>query len=137
MKKSTESNELTEAINLLQAKRALELVALRDQFHVTYESLKPINLIKHTFKDAASATEIKDGMLNNVVGLTTGYLSKAIFIGSSMNPVTKILGTLLQLTVAVLVSKNSDAIKAAGRSILDKVFKTREGNELIRSTNGQ
>lgn len=137
MKKGAESNALAEAINMLRTKRELELVALRDQFHLTYESLKPINLIKHTFKEAASATEIKEGMLHNIVGLTTGYLSKAIFIGSSVNPVRKIVGTLLQLAVAVLVSKNSDSIKAAGKNILNKVFKTHDENESINFTNGK
>lgn len=124
MKKGAESHALNEAINLLRIKRAQELALLRDQFHLTYESLKPINLIKHTFTEAASTTEIKEGILNNVVGLTTGYLSKAIFIGSSISPVRKIVGTLLQLTIAALVSRNSDSIKSMGRNVLNKIFKT-------------
>jgi len=136
MKKSRESKTLQESINRLQIQRSHELILLRDQFHVTYESLKPINLIKHTFKEVSSSTEIKDGMLNNVIGLTTGYFTKAILIGASANPIKKILGTLLQFTVATLVAQNSDSIKSIGKVVLDKLFKRPVDNDLKLSNNG-
>ncbi len=136
MKKSIASQMLSESINRLQIQRSHELILLRNQFHLTYESLKPINLIKHTFKEVASSTEIKDGMLNNVIGLTTGYFTKAILIGSSANPIKKILGTLLQFTVATLVAQNSDSIKSIGKVVLDKLFKKPVDNDLKLSNNG-
>ena len=123
MKKSMESLALTESISLLQAKQAQELILLRDQFHHTYESLKPINLIRHTLKEASSSIEIKEGILNSAIGLTTGYFTKAILIGSSTNPVRKVLGTLLQFAVASVVSRNSEGIKSIGKVIIDKMFK--------------
>lgn len=136
MKKSRELQALTESINRLQIQRSHELILLRNQFHLTYDSLKPINLIKHTFKEVSSSAEIKDGMLNNVIGLTTGYFTKAILIGSSANPIKKILGTLLQFTVATLVAQNSDSIKSIGRVVLDKLFKKPVDNDLKISNNG-
>jgi len=136
MKKSSKAKALEEAINRLQIKRSHELALLRDQFHLTYESLKPLNLLKHTFKEVSSSTEIKDGMLSNVIGLTTGYFTKAILIGSSANPIKKILGTLLQFTVATLVAQNSDSIKSIGKVVLDKLFKKPDDNDLKLSNNG-
>jgi len=136
MKKSNELKALEEAINKLKTQRAHELSLLRNQFYLTYESLKPINLIKHTFKEASSSTEIKEGMVSNVIGLTTGYFTKAILIGSSANPIKKILGTLLQFTVATLVAQNSDSIKAIGKVVLDKLFKKPGDNDLKLSNNG-
>jgi len=124
MKKSIELQALTDSINRLQIQRAQELAMLRDQFHLTYESLKPINLIKHTFKEVSSSTEIKEGMLNNVIGLTTGYLTKAILIGSSANPIKRIFGTVLQFAVAAMVARNSDSIRSIGNVVLNKIFKT-------------
>ena len=124
MKKSTESYALDKAINVLRIKQTQQLALLRDQFQITYESLKPINLLKHTFREAASSTEIKKDMLNSAIGITTGYLSKAILIGASVSPVKKILGALLQFTVATLVSKNPGSIKSVGRNILGRIFKT-------------
>jgi len=136
MKKSKELQALTNSINRLQAQRSHELILLRHQFHLTYESLKPINLIKHTFKEVSASPEIKEGMLNNVIGLTTGYFTKAILIGSSANPIKKILGTLLQFTVATLVAQNSGSIKTIGKVVLDKLFKKPEDHDLKISNNG-
>ena len=136
MKKSNELKALEEAINQLMTQRAQELILLRNQFYLTYESLKPINLIKHTFKEASSSTEIKEGMVSSVIGLTTGYFTKAILIGSSANPIKKILGTLLQFTVATLVAQNSDSIKSIGKVVLDKLFKKPVDNDLKLSNNG-
>jgi len=125
MKKSIELRALTESIYRLQIRRSEELALLRDQFHITYDSLRPINLIKHTLKEVSSSTEIKEGLLNDVIGLATGYLTKAILVGSSANPVKKIFGTLLQFAVATLVTRNSDSIKSVGKVVLNKLFKTR------------
>jgi len=133
---SSELQELTQSINQLKIQRSRELILLREQFHLTYESLKPINLIKHTFKEASSSTEIKEGILSNVVGLTTGYFTKAILIGSSANPIKKILGTLLQFTVATLVAQNSDSIKSIGKVVMDKLFKRPVDNNVKISDNG-
>ena len=136
MKKSNELKALEEVINRLKTQRAQELFLLRNQFYLTYESLKPINLIKHTFKEASSSTEIKEGVVSNVIGLTTGYFTKAILIGSSANPIKRILGTLLQFTVATLVAQNSDSIKSIGKVVLDKLFKKPVDKDLKLSNNG-
>jgi len=140
MKTNTASFALNKSISQLRLKQAEQLVLLRDQFHHTYESLKPINLLKHTFKEAASTPDIKDGLLNSAIGLTTGYLSKGIFIGTSANPVRKILGTLLQITVSTLVARNSDSIKATLKQVIDRVLKAPEGNshkDLLETSRSQ
>ena len=136
MKKSNKLKSLEEAIKRLKTQQTHELILLRNQFYLTYESLKPINLIKHTFKEASSSSEIKEGVVSNVIGLTTGYFTKAILIGSSASPVKKILGALLQFTVATLVAQNSDSIKSIGKVVIDKLFKKTVDNDLKLSNNG-
>jgi len=138
MKTSIESRALTASITRLQIRRSEELALLREQFHITYDSLKPINLIKHTLKEVSSSTEIKEGLLNDVIGLATGYLTKAILVGSSANPVKKIFGTLLQFAVATVVARNSDSIKSVGKVVLNKLFKMRneEDQNLPEHGNG-
>ena len=137
MKKSAESYSLDEAIQLLRIKQAQQLGLLRDQFRITYESLKPINLLKHTLKEAVSSTEIKKDVFNSVIGITTGYLTKAILIGASVSPVKKILGALLQFTVSTLVSKNPDSMKSVGRNIIGSIFKATSKNFVKHSDNGK
>ena len=92
---------------------------MKEQFYVTYESLKPFNLVKNTLSQVASSPEIKNNIVNNVIGLTTGFLTKKILVGASHNPIKRILGVLLQFAIANVVSRHSDSIRS-GREIILK-----------------
>lgn len=108
MKKKNESEALKEAIHLLKVKQAGELLLLKEQFQETYESLKPLNFIKNTFNEVTSSPEIKNGLINNAIGLATGYLSKKVLIGATHNPFKKILGAILEFSVASFVAKRAN-----------------------------
>lgn len=123
MKKKNETDILNERIVLLETKRALESTLLKEQFHLTYESLKPINLIKSTFNEVTASPELKNNLLNNAIGLTTGYLSKKVFVRTSNNPIKKIIGALLQFAVTNVVSKHPGPIKSAGETIFNRIVK--------------
>ena len=110
MKKKPEKDELTEAIRLLKNKQAGELQVLRDQFKLTYESIKPINLIKNTLHQVATSSEIRNNLLNNAVGLATGFVAKKLLLGKTHNPVKKILGTIFQFAVANMVANRSEQL---------------------------
>lgn len=139
MKKKNETDTLNETIILLQNKQAEELKLLKEQFHLTYETLKPINLIKSSFHEVTSSPspDIKNNLLNNVIGLTTGYLSKKIIVGASNNPIKKILGALLQFTIANVVSKHSDAIKSVGGNLLHRILKRSSETQEKFHSNGK
>ncbi|WP_435353125.1 hypothetical protein [Emticicia sp. SJ17W-69] len=124
---------LMERISLLEIRQAQELSLLREQFHSTYENLKPLNLIKSTFHEVASSPDLKDNLLNNVIGLTTGYLSKKVLVGATHNPIKKVAGAILQFAVANVVAKHSDTIKALGEVFLRRIFENRgkKKHELI------
>jgi|ERR1019366_1002579 hypothetical protein len=125
MKKKNETEALNERIVLLQNKQALELKILKEQFHLTYESLKPNNLLKSTVHEVVSSPDIKDKILNNVIGLATGYLSRKVLLRASHNPIKNILGTVLQFAIANVVAKHSDTIKSTGENILQHILKYR------------
>lgn len=110
MKKKPEKDELTEAIRLLKNKQAGELQVLRDQFKLTYESIKPINLIKNTLHQVATSSEIRNNLLNNAVGLATGFVAKKLLLGATHNPVKKILGTIFQFAIANIVANRSEQL---------------------------
>ena len=95
----------------MKMKQAEELVQLKDQYQYTIESLKPLNLIKNAFGLMATSPEIKGNILNNIVGMTTGYLTKKVLLGSTHNPIKRILGTMLQFVITNLVTKHSEASK--------------------------
>lgn len=120
-----ETDILKEKIALLENQQAIELYALREQIHATYESLKPLNFLKNTLEEVSSSPDLKDNILNNVIGLTSGYLSKKILVGSTHNPIKQLVGTLLQFTIGNVVAKHSETIKAIGEMAFRRIFENR------------
>ena len=71
MKTDRERDIIIEKINILKDKQAQELAILKDQFHETYESFKPLNVLKSTFHDITSTPEIKGDLVNGALNLAT------------------------------------------------------------------
>ncbi|SHN01068.1 hypothetical protein [Flavobacterium xinjiangense] len=113
MKKSNETDDLNETIALLEYRQKQELRILKEQFEVTYDSLKPLNIIKKAFNDMTTSSELKGNLINNVIGMSTGYLTKKLLLGSSHNPFKRILGNVLQFVITNVVTKHTDAGKPA------------------------
>jgi hypothetical protein len=105
MKKSA-TEELNEAIQILQRKQHIELGILKEQFLITYESLKPINLIKSTFQEVTEMPGIKIMIINKLIDLTIGLLGKNVLAGESASPIKKMIGVILKTAINKLVSKS-------------------------------
>jgi hypothetical protein len=123
MEKITSQEELRESIILLEIKQASQKKLLKEQFMITYESVKPVNLIKNKFNDIVSSPNLKENLLNAALSLAAGYLSKKVIIGSTQNPLKQLFGTLLQVGVTGIVSKNSDGIKSTAMDIIGKILR--------------
>ena len=137
MKNINQTDALNKVIEVLQKKKEIEFLVLKEQFQITYESLKPINLIKSTLADVASSPELKNNVLNNVIGLTTGYISKKVLLGSSRNPIKILLGSLFQFAIAKVVSKHTESIKTTGENILFNIlsFKKKSNQNFTQNEN--
>ncbi|KJS05025.1 MAG: hypothetical protein VR77_09715 [Flavobacteriales bacterium BRH_c54] len=114
--------ELNAAILLLENKQTQEAILLKEQFNLTYESIKPINFIRSTFKELVTAPDFKEDLLNTSISLAAGYFSKKLAVGSTNNPLKQILGSFLQMGVTSVVSKNADDIRTKFMDILSVVF---------------
>lgn len=108
MNKINSTETLGQMISLLEQKKIAELHSLRQQYQMVYESVKPLNLAKSALDSVISSPELKHNILNTVVGLASGYISKKLLMGSSKNPFKRILGTVLQFAVTNIVAKQSD-----------------------------
>jgi len=104
-------DSLRQAIKELEVKQKEERVLLKEQLVVTYESLKPSNILKNIIKDFASSENLKNEFVNTAVAVTTGFITKKVIIGKSNNQALKLVGLALQFGITTLVSKNYDAIK--------------------------
>jgi len=136
MQSITSSADLKTAIQQLELQQAKEWPLLKEEFLKTAESLKPINIIKNTLKEAVDLPDLKTGIINSAIGLTTGILAKKIILGKTLNPLSKLLGVALEMFVANKVSKNAGEIKSLGNSIMKKIF-NREGKPEMNKHDGK
>jgi hypothetical protein len=119
MEKITSEASLKAAILQLELKQAEERKVLKEQYLLAYESMKPINLIKTTFKEVTASPELKDEILNTSIGLATGYLSKMLFQGASHSPVRKLFGTVLMFGITNAVTKHPEVVKSVGKGVVN------------------
>ena len=131
MQAITTAAELKNAIQQLEVKQAGEFKLMKEEFEDTYENLKLINIIKNTFKQAASAPDLKTDIINTAIGLSTGFVAKKLMLGKTLNPFSKLLGVIVELAVANKVTKNADQMRSTGSVIMNKLFKQKDQAEKI------
>ena len=117
MERRLSLKELRNEIELLEVQQAIQGQMLKEQFYKTYESLKPVNLLRSTLSEVVSSSFLIDNILGTTVGLVSGYLSKKIVVGASGNLFRKLLGFITQLGITNTVVQHPNSIKSAGQYI--------------------
>jgi len=123
MKKTiTNSEELAEAIAALELKAAAQRRDIEETFHAVAEDLQPFNLVKNGLRSVFSS-EHKGELLNALIGLGSGLLSRKLILGKSTGFVGKTVGKAIQWGMAGLISQNAEKIKEKAGGIIDRIFK--------------
>jgi len=117
---------LKKAIELLEVEQGLRWGQLKTQFIPAYESLKPVNLFRSTLSDITSSPYLIENIIGTTLALATGYLSKKIVVGTSVNRVRKLLGAILQFGVTNFLVRHSDSIKTNGLHFFQSIFRKKE-----------
>ncbi len=126
MEKISTSAELRAAILYLEGKQIREGIELREQFNAAYDSLKPINLIRSVFVEAAGSSDLQNNLITNSLGVTAGYLSKYLYEGAMRSPLQKLIGTVIMYGIKNIIIKNPEVIKTMGKRIF-RMFSRRGG----------
>jgi hypothetical protein len=126
MKNETEA--LKAAIMALENQSAEEFVALKEQFNVSLELFRPVNLIKSALQEVTTSPDMKDAVVNSLTGITAGFFTKKLFVGSSTNPLKQMFGTIIQFATASIVSKHVVDIRTIGHNIVSRLLKSKEDN---------
>ncbi len=128
------SADLNAAIALLEVDVSVKRKIMTEQYNATCESLKPSNIIRdafHKVKDSLSdmveSGDLVDKIIGTSVGLGAGVLTKKILVGKSTNIFKRIFGTVIELAVTNAISKNSEAIKEKGLSLLKRFTNHHDG----------
>ncbi len=119
-------SSLKNAILLLEVEQGVKAQLFKNQLRITYESLKPVNLIRKSLHDISSSPDLVDNILGVATGIASGFLTRKIFIGASGNIIRKILGTVLQFGVTNVVAKNPDTLKSVGQAILNLFLRRKD-----------
>jgi hypothetical protein len=122
MRNSTSYSRLQDSIQLLEEEQIIKRQLLMEQLTISYESLKPLNLLQAAIRDISSTPELGNNVLGSALGLASGFLSKKIFIGTSGN----LLGSFVQLGVTNIVAKHPEAIKNFGQYIIEHFLSRKE-----------
>lgn len=120
MQKITAAEALKKSISVIERRQMEEGILLRDQFKVTFDSLKPVNVLRKMIGDIAAPSDLKDNLIQTVTGLISGYVSRKMLVRSSKNPLLRLAGIFVQYEVTNFVSKNSDTIKSLGLYYINK-----------------
>ena len=126
MQNITSVADLKYAIQELETERKVKEQLLREQFYLTYESLKPVNILRNTLKNLFSSENLVENISGNAIGSVSGFILKRIFIGKSANKLKKLVGAILQFGIARIISQNSDQIKTFGQAVIQNLFTKKE-----------
>jgi len=121
-KRVNKKDELARAIAELERKEAIQKTDLQNAYSAVSESLKPLNLVKSGVRSIFSG-EHKEDLVNGLIGLGTGFLSRKLLLGKRNGVVGKTVGKAIQWGMAGFVSKNAEKIKEKAGDLIDKLFK--------------
>jgi hypothetical protein len=128
MEKPNAISSLKESIRLLEIRQAEEGKIFKEQFGITLESFKPINLIKSSLKNLTDSAELKNNLFGTVISIISGYLTKKLMVGPKSNAFMKILGTIMQFGITSVIAKNADNIRNFLNDQVDRIFHPEEND---------
>jgi hypothetical protein len=123
MEKITTIAELTNAIDDLENKRAIDWLLLKEQFLLTAETLKPANIVKGTFKELISSPESKVSLVKTAIGIATGLVATKLMVGKVPAPLAKLLvGVLTKVGVSDRSNGIMEKFKSMGTQFLQRML---------------
>src|ERR1700676_4536425 len=131
-KKINNAEELAEAIAELELKVAAQKRNTQKTYSSCSENLKPLNLVKSGFRSGFSG-EHREDLVNALIGLGTGFLSRKLILGRTNGFVGKTVGKAIQWGMAGLVSKNAEKIKEKAGGLIDRLFKKHKESPKLKA----
>jgi hypothetical protein len=126
MQRISSVDGLKQAIGLLETERVEKGRLLKEQFLITYNSLRPVNLIRKTLKDIFSPSGLAENLSGTAIGAASGYILKRYFIGSSESKLKKLIASIIQFGITSATARFSDQFAIYGKAILQSFFRKNE-----------
>ena len=120
----SKNEQLQQAIAALEVKRETQSALVKEQFQVLRHQLQPANLVKKVVSDLFTSPEIRTGVVDYAIGITTGVIAKKVVVGQSHNIFTELVGSAVQLIVTREVSQHPEELKKMGKNILQHLLQS-------------
>jgi len=120
--------ELSQAIIIMEEEQSVLLLKVKENFFLTYESLKPINLIGNILEEVTASPFLTNNIIDTALGLTAGYISRKAIVKESDGILRKLFGAVLQFGVTNLVAQHTETIKSFGKLIFQNIFRKKDTN---------
>jgi len=117
--------DLKNAIQLLEAEHAANGKQLKAQLYATYESFKPVNLIRSALRDITSSPHMIDNIVGTTVGLAAGLVSNVVFKGLAGPGIRRVISPVLQSGVTSFVAKHTGSLRSVGAMALLRIFRNK------------
>jgi hypothetical protein len=125
------AESLKEMIKVLEIKQAEEGQILKEQIILTYENLKPSNIIKNVVKEFYSSENLKDELIATAISVTSGFITKKLVVGKSNNQILRLVGLAIQFAMTNLVSKKMETLKEATLNFINRFIHEKDEKEEI------
>ena len=123
------AESLKEMIKVLEIKQAEEGQILKEQIILTYENLKPSNIIKNVVREFYSSENLKDELIATAVSVTSGFITKKLVVGKSNNQILRLVGLAIQFAITNLVSKKMETLKEATLNFINRFIHEKDEKE--------
>lgn len=106
MRNSSRKEALQKRIEFLERKQKSDLNALKFQLEDTFESLKPIHLLKNFVEDLfVKSTKTRVSILKTITNSVASLLIKKIIIGKTNSFTEKLLANIIQFSSYKILNK--------------------------------
>lgn len=126
MKKPNATDSLKETIRLLEIRQAEEGLLFKEQFKLTYESLKPANIIKSTIRDLANSAEVKNNLFDTLVSLLSAYLAKKILKDTNSGFFNRIIRIFAHFGITNMIVNNAEEIRLYLSNLITRFITPKE-----------
>ena len=106
MKTISEKTKLAAEIAFLKNKKIEDFCILKEQYHITIDSFKTLNLIKSATREFMADPNLKSNIIKGAIGFGTNYISKNVLYQDSVNPIKRVLGRVLKFAWNNYIGKN-------------------------------
>jgi len=121
MQNKDSSDHFRTIIVELKNKKEAEGALLKAEVHQAIERVKPINLIKSTFREVSTSKELENHIAKAAIVLISSYLSRKLFVRMASSPLKRLLGAVVLFGITNAMAKHPEKVKAVGRGLYNLV----------------